>query len=89
MSSDLESRVSRLETHLELDQMDRDQRRKDLDARLEALDDGIKELGKELTSIAAELNRYKGFIGGVSLVISVAWAGVAFFKDHIVQFFSK
>ena len=74
-----------------------------LNARLSVIEekadqtgDDIKDLKKQVTSLEesvrrliTETERYKGFVGGVSLAITVLWAGIALFKDTIVGWFTK
>lgn len=63
---------------MDKDDDDRKERREELDKKLDSINTSLK-------SIVQEMNRYKGFVGGVSLMISLAWAGVAFFKDALVE----
>lgn len=78
MSDSLEQRVAKLEARMDKDDDDRKERREELDKKLDSINTSLK-------SIVQEMNRYKGFVGGVSLMISLAWAGVAFFKDALVE----
>lgn len=73
-----EEQIARLETRMDKDDEDRAARREELDKRLERIE-------KSMNEMTYEINRYKGFVGGVALVISVAWAGVALFKEQIAK----
>jgi hypothetical protein len=64
------------------DDEDRAERRRELDAQLHAIRHALE-------SSAREMARYKGVIGGLSLAISMLWAGVAFFKEALVGWLSK
>lgn len=77
-----DERIAVLESRMDRDDEDRAERRMELDAQLQ----GIR-LALEIN--AREIARYKGMIGGVSLAISVLWAGVAFFKDQMLSWLSK
>lgn len=77
-----DERLAVLESRMDRDDEDRETRRKELDKRLDAIQAAIE-------ANAREMARYKGVIGGVSLAISVLWAGVAFFKEQIVSWLSK
>jgi len=77
-----DERIAVLESRMDRDDEDRAERRRELDAQLQ----GIR-LALEIN--AREMARYKGMIGGVSLVISVLWAGVAFFKDQMLSWLNK
>lgn len=79
---ELEQRVARLEARMDKDDEDRNARRADLDKNL-------KDINESLKKITEEMNRYKGFVGGVSLMISMSWAGLVFLKDEIAGFFSR
>jgi hypothetical protein len=74
----VEARIAVLENQLARDKEERDHRRKELDDRLEELTASVQSLSKEI-------GRYKGFVGGVSLMASILWAGVAFFKEQIIK----
>ena len=80
--TELEQRVARLEARMDKDDDDREVRRKELDQSL-------KQIIDTLTKITEEMNRYKGFVGGVSLMISMAWAGIFFLKDEIVDWLNR
>jgi len=77
-----DERIAVLESRMDRDDEDRAERRRELDAQLQ----GIR---LALETNAREMARYKGMIGGVSLAISVLWAGVAFFKDQMLSWLSK
>lgn len=77
--TNLEERVARLEARMDMDMEDREARRRELD-------DTLKNLQRALDAQTAEMSKYKGFVGGVSLMISLAWAGVGFFKEGILRF---
>ena len=76
--AELAERVAMLETRMDMDHEDRERRRQDLDKTLEDLRLAVEYQTKEMA-------RYKGVIGGISLAISLLWAGVAFFKDGFVR----
>lgn len=80
--SELEQRVARLEARMDMDFEDREQRRRELDETLQRLQ-------KSLDAQTAEMAKYKGFVGGVSLMISLAWAGIGFFKENILRFLER
>lgn len=77
-----DERLAVLESRMDRDDEDRETRRKELDKRLDAIQSAIE-------ASAREMARYKGVIGGLSLAISMLWAGVAFFKEQIVSWLSK
>lgn len=77
-----DERLAVLESRMDRDDEDREMRRRELDMQLQAIKQALE-------ANAREMARYKGMIGGVSLAISVLWAGVAFFKDAIVSWLSK
>lgn len=78
----IEERVAVLEARMDRDDDDREARRRELDDQLRAVRTAL-----ELN--AREMARYKGVIGGISLAISLLWAGVGFFKDGIVGWLSR
>jgi len=78
--SELAERVTRVETILEQDSEQRKERQADLDKTLTDIQISIKD-------VHAEIQRYKGFTGGVALAVSVIWAGVIAFKDAIGKLF--
>ena len=78
----IEERVAVLEARMDMDDEDRAERRRELDAHLSAIH-------RALDTATNEMNRYKGFVGGISLVVSILGAGVAFFKDAISTWLSK
>ena len=77
-----EERLAVIESELRRDAEDREIRRKELDAQLRAIHAAIE-------ANAREMARYKGVVGGISLAVSMLWAGVVFFKEGIVQWLSK
>lgn len=77
-----DERLAVIESRLDRDDEDRETRRKELDKRL----DGIQAA---LEANAREMARYKGVIGGISLAISLLWAGVGFFKEQLVSWLGK
>ena len=80
--TNLEERVAILEARMDMDMEDREARRRELD-------DTLKNLQRALDAQTAEMSKYKGFVGGVSLMISLAWAGVGFFKESILRFLER
>lgn len=76
--NDLAERVAVLEARMDRDDEDRRERREELDATL-------REVKEVLETQAHEMARYKGAIGGISLAISILWAGFAFFKEQILS----
>lgn len=77
-----DERLAVLESRMDRDDEDRETRRRELDERLDAIQAAIE-------ANACEMARYKGVIGGLSLAISMLWAGFAFFKEQIVSWLSK
>ena len=73
---DLHERVAALEARMDMDFDDRAIRRAELDHTLH-------ELKNSLDKISSEISRYKGLVGGISLALSLMWAGIVFFKDAI------
>lgn len=67
--------------------MDRDD--EDREARRLELDSTLANIRRAIEASTSEMNRYKGFVGGISLAISMLWAGVAFFKESIVGWLSR
>lgn len=82
MPPEIVERITALETRMDIDDDDRELRRRELDAQLTAI-------RVALEAQAREMARYKGVIGGISLAISLLWAGVAFFKEQIIHMLSK
>jgi len=82
MSPSLDERVAVLESRLDRDDDDRETRRKELDEQLRLIREALELQAREMA-------RYKGVIGGISLAISLLWAGVGFFKEQIVSWLSK
>lgn len=80
--TNLEEHVARLEARMDMDMEDREARRRELD-------DTLKNLQRALDAQTAEMSKYKGFVGGVSLMISLAWAGVGFFKEVVLRFLER
>lgn len=76
--AEIASRLAVIENQIARDKEDRDHRHKELDDKLECMQ-------RSMDRLCSELGKYKGFVGGVSLVISVLWAGIAFFKEHIIK----
>jgi len=77
-----EERVAVLESRMDRDDEDRAERRRELDQRLAGVQNALE-------ANAREMARYKGVIGGLSLAISVLWAGVVFFKDGIANWLKQ
>lgn len=75
----MEARTAVIEARLRMDDEDRASRRNELDRQLQAIADALEEQAREMA-------RYKGAIGGISLAISILWAGVAFYKDSVREF---
>lgn len=71
---DLGERVAVLEARMDRDDDDRESRRRELDVQLQGIRLAIEKQSTEMA-------RYKGVVGGISLAISILWAGLAFFKD--------
>lgn len=78
--SELSERVTRVETILEQDAIARKERQTDLDTTLTDIRLAVEE-------VRAEMQRYKGFVGGIALAVSVIWAGVLAFRDAIGRMF--
>lgn len=76
--AELSERVAVIEARLLDDEKDRELRRQELDKSLERIQ-------KTLERQAKEMERYKGVVGGISLAVSVLWAGIAFFKESIIN----
>jgi hypothetical protein len=74
----IEARIAVMENQLAHDKEERECRRKELDKKLEAMTLAADNLVKEI-------GRYKGFVGGMSLMVSILWAGIAFFKEQIIK----
>jgi hypothetical protein len=82
MPPSIEERVAVLESRMDHDDEDRAERRKELDAQLEAI-------RAALEANAREMARYKGFIGAIVLTVSgIAWL-VGTFKDHFFAWLAK
>lgn len=82
MPKTIEERVAVLEARMDRDDEDRIERRRELDAQLSAIRIALE-------TSATEMNRYKGFVGGIWLAVSMLWAGVTFFKESIVGWLSR
>ena len=78
----IEERIAVLEARMDRDDEDREARRLELDSTL-------ANIRRAIETSTSEMNRYKGFVGGISLAISMLWAGVAFFKESIVGWLSR
>lgn len=74
----LHARLSVVESRLDQDVADRNQRREELDKTLHTLT-------TEIQSMRTDVNRYKGFVGGVILVISAVWGLLVFLKDFVAN----
>ena len=74
----IEERIAVLEARMDRDDEDRMLRRKELDAKLEMIQ-------KTLEISAQEMARYKGFVGGVALIISGFSALSMMFKDALAK----
>ena len=74
----IEARIAVMENQLARDREEREHRRRELDEKLE-------KMTRAADNLAKEIGRYKGFVGGVSLMVSILWAGVAFFKEQIIK----
>ena len=66
-----------------------------VEARLEAYEDDIKEIDADLKKVVSkldkidkELSRYRGFVGGVLLVVTAIVTFLKFFGSGIVNFFN-
>lgn len=77
--AELAERLAVVEARMLDDEQDREKRRVELDKTL-------AHLQKTLERQAREMERYKGVVGGISLAVSVLWAGIAFFKEQILAF---
>ncbi len=82
MERTIEERVAVLEERMDRDDADRAERRRELDAQLTAVRHALE-------SSTAEMARYKGIVGGISLAISVLWAGAIFLRESIVGWLSR
>ena len=49
----------------------------------ELLKDSIDELRKDVKEIKTDLGHYKGFLGGVVFVFTIAWSGITYFISHV------
>lgn len=78
--TELSERVTRVETILEQDAASRHERQEDLDRTL-------TDIRLAVDGMRSELQRYRGFVGGVALILSVLWAGVTTFRDAIGRMF--
>lgn len=47
------------------------------------LKDSIDELRNDVKEIKKDLGHYKGFLGGVTFVFSIAWSGITYFLSHL------
>lgn len=50
---------------------------------LENMEREIKEIGKVASTMNAEITKYKGFLGGVTLVITALVTVLSFFKSWL------
>jgi hypothetical protein len=78
----LDERVAVLESRMDRDDEDRAERRRELDSHLASIK-------LALESSAREMARYKGVIGGVSLAISILWAGIALLKEFFTDWLHR
>lgn len=74
----IEARAAVIESRLDRDDEDRRDRRNELDRQLQAIADALEAQSREMA-------RYKGVIGGISLAISILWAGLAFYRDTVKE----
>ena len=75
---DLGERVAVLEARMNREDDDREIRRRELDVQLQGIRIALDRQTEEMA-------KYKGVIGGISLAISILWAGFAFFKDGLYK----
>ena len=54
-----------------------------LKTKLDELGADIKDMRGDLGKVKDDLGHYKGFLGGVSFVFAVAWAGITYFISSI------
>ena len=67
---------------MDRDDEDRAERRHELDSQLASIKFAIDANSQEMA-------KYKGVVGGISLAVSMLWAGFAFFKDSLVEWLHK
>lgn len=54
-----------------------------LKSKLDELGTDIQSIRKDLDIVKGDLGHYKGFLGGVVFVFTVAWSGVTYFLSHL------
>ena len=55
------------------------------DLLMKKLDDhgnDLKSMRDDLSEVKSDLGHYKGFLGGVTFVFSIAWAGITYFLSN-------
>ena len=82
MPPSADERLAVIEAEMKRDAADREIRRQELD-------DQLRLIHMAIEANAREMARYKGVVGGISLAVSMLWAGVVFFKETLVQWLSK
>jgi len=50
--------------------------------KLDELGKSIKDVSSDLSEVKKDLGHYKGFLGGVTFVFTVAWSGITYFISH-------
>lgn len=58
-----------------------------LEAEVEALKDDQKEILKCMHEIKDEMMRYKGFLGGITFLVSGIGIFITLFKDWLIKHF--
>lgn len=51
------------------------------------MDDKLKELEERLKKLEDQINRYRGFIGGMIFVITSLWAFISLVADPLMRKF--
>lgn len=73
---DLAERVARLETNADHGSRDRQE-----------IKDSIQELSECISEMTTEFSRYKGFIGGVVMVVGMVCTFLSFVGGYLYDFF--
>lgn len=54
-----------------------------LKEKLDELGADIRSIRKDVDSVKNDLGHYKGFLGGMAFVFSVAWSGITYVISHL------
>lgn len=80
-NDDIPERVTRLETIYELDSRARKERQ-------DLLDTTLTDIKLSIDDVRSEMQRSKGFVGGIVFVVTALWAVIGLSKDWLSRLVS-